>query len=280
MSLGEHDQTVLSVEELASRAGLPTTTIRMYQTKGVLHAPRRQGRTARYDESHVERLELVQRLRDRGFSLTAIAELIAARDRGASVASVLGLGETAGPDDWVRVRVPDLRVLMPAGDVRPRLLRRAGRLGLLRWRRGRPYARRWALESGLRLAELAVPGEEILDRFAALRGTTDRLAADFVAVFEQRMWPRLAAGNSTAALERTRELLASLTGTAETVVLGALRESIREAAEDFAGRHGLLPGDTAPWAPEGEPEADERTVAAYLQADDREDGVDTRGTGS
>ncbi|WP_280266763.1 MerR family DNA-binding transcriptional regulator, partial [Nocardia wallacei] len=32
-----------TVESLAARAGVPTSTVRMYQTKGLLHAPRRGG---------------------------------------------------------------------------------------------------------------------------------------------------------------------------------------------------------------------------------------------
>ncbi|MEU4739819.1 MerR family transcriptional regulator, partial [Actinosynnema sp. NPDC023658] len=93
----------LTVDELAVRVGLPGSTIRMYQTKGVLHPPRRQGRVAFYDASHLERLTLVQRLQSRGFSLPAIAELVKARERGASVAAVLGVGDEEGPDDWVRI---------------------------------------------------------------------------------------------------------------------------------------------------------------------------------
>ncbi|WP_199431882.1 MerR family transcriptional regulator [Qaidamihabitans albus] len=261
-----------SVERLAAETGLPTSTIRMYQTRGLLHPPARRGRSARYDGTHLERLRLVQRLQGRGFSLPAIAELIAARDRGASVAAVLGLPEPAGPDDWVPVRLRDLRTLVPAGDLRPGLLRRASRLGLVRWHRGRPHARRWALESGLRLTRLAVPATEVLDRFADLRATTDRIAADFVAVFEERMWPRLTgeieSAESDDRLTQVRELLRTLSGTAESVVLGALRESIRAAAERFAGRHDLVPGH-----PLGDPEpggpgsADDQTVERFLGAE-------------
>ncbi|MBY8853276.1 helix-turn-helix domain-containing protein, partial [Saccharothrix sp. MB29] len=36
-------EQVMTVDELAVGVGLPGSTIRMYQTKGVLHPPRRQG---------------------------------------------------------------------------------------------------------------------------------------------------------------------------------------------------------------------------------------------
>lgn len=263
----------MTVEQLAARTDLPTTTIRLYQTKGVLHPPRRLGRTARYDASHVQRIELVHRLRDRGFSLPAIAELVAARDQGARVADVLGLDTPGGPDDWVPLRLRELRGLVRAADLRPALLRRATRLGLVRWSRGRPYARRWALGSGGSLTALSVPPAEVLDAFERLRAATDAIAADFVEVFERRLWPdlaRTADPTGTEALDRTRTLLAELTDTAAGVVAGALRESIRDQAEAFARRHRLLPDDEPPaWADRPVP-----VLAESLPGDDRFDDPD------
>jgi len=261
----------MSVEQLAARTDLPTTTIRLYQTKGVLHPPRRLGRTARYDASHVQRIELVHRLRDRGFSLPAIAELVAARDQGARVADVLGLDTPGGPDDWVPLRLRELRCLVRAADLRPALLRRATRLDLVRWSKGRPYARRWALGSGSSLTALSVPPAEVLDAFERLRAATDAIAADFVEVFERRLWPGLVgSADSAEALDRTRTLLAELTDTAAGVVAGALRESIREQAEAFARRHRLLPDDEPPaWADRPVP-----VLAENVPGDDRFDDPD------
>lgn len=276
----------LTVDELAVRVGLPGSTIRMYQTKGVLHPPRRQGRVAYYDASHLERLTLVQRLQSRGFSLPAIAELVKAREKGESVAAVLGVGEAEGPDDWVRIKVRDISRLVPLGDVRPRVLRRAVQLGLVRWRHGWPHVRRWALEAGNRLAALTVPSEDVLDKFANLRTATDGIAADFVEVFERRLWPQLADNaDQEDQLDRMRALLVELTYTAETVVIGTLRESIREAAEQFARRHRLLPSDDfqPAWVEEPVPIAerlietdedevpDEPTIRRFLDRGDDHD---------
>jgi len=255
----------LTVEQLAMRSGLPTSTIRMYQTKGLLHAPRRTGRTARYDRSHVQRLALVQRLQDRGFSLPAIAELIDARAQGATVADVLGLA--GGPDDWVPLHVRQLRTVLAARNVRPGLLRRASRLGLLTWRKGRPYTRRWALDSGMRLCELDVPPNEVLDEYERLRDITDQVAANFVAVFERRISLRLDADNTTPdQLGVVRAMLEELAGIAEGVVVGALRESIRDAAEDYARRHQLVPtaGAEPAWLDNPVPALFERASAGEI----------------
>jgi len=243
-------ETALTVEQLAAEAGLPTSTIRMYQTRGLLHPPRREGRTARYDASHVERLGLVNRLQQRGFSLPAIAELIAARDLGARVGDVLGLTGSGGPDDWVPIGVRELRTLVSARDLRPQLLRRATRLGLVRWQRGRPFARRWAIDIGSAMTRLTIPPADILEAFERLRTQTDRIAADFVDVFERVLWPEVSnRAASDDQLDRVKALLVELTEAAQGVVAGALRESIRDAAEGFARRHDLLPDDGQPtWA--------------------------------
>ncbi len=71
-----------SVTETAERTGTTVDTIRYYQTIGLLHGPRREGRNAVYDDSHVERLERIRALADRGFSLKAIRALLELGDGG------------------------------------------------------------------------------------------------------------------------------------------------------------------------------------------------------
>ena len=54
-------------------------TIRYYQSEGVLAAPRRDGRDARYNPGHLERLELIAELQERGLKLEAIKSLLEPR---------------------------------------------------------------------------------------------------------------------------------------------------------------------------------------------------------
>jgi DNA-binding transcriptional MerR regulator len=72
------------VSGLARQAGISVDTIRYYQGLGLLHAPRRDGRTAVYDASHLERLERIRALAERGFSLKAIGSLLEAGDASES----------------------------------------------------------------------------------------------------------------------------------------------------------------------------------------------------
>ncbi len=68
----------LSLSEVASLCGHSVRNLRAYMQLGVLHHGDRRGRETRYDETHLARLDLVRSYRKRGYSLAAIADLIAA----------------------------------------------------------------------------------------------------------------------------------------------------------------------------------------------------------
>ncbi|MFI9472092.1 MerR family transcriptional regulator [Streptomyces sp. NPDC052492] len=68
----------LTIDELASRAGVTVRTVRFYGTKGLLPppvlGPRRVGR---YGREHLARLELIEELQSRGMTLAAIERYLA-----------------------------------------------------------------------------------------------------------------------------------------------------------------------------------------------------------
>ncbi len=64
------------VEALAAAASVSVDTLRFYQARGLIPAPRREGRVAVYDETHLERLRRVRGLQDQGFSLAQIRRLL------------------------------------------------------------------------------------------------------------------------------------------------------------------------------------------------------------
>jgi len=57
-----NDKGQLTIEELASQAGTATTTVRMYQSKGLLPPPERHGRIGYYGHGHLARLRLIAQL--------------------------------------------------------------------------------------------------------------------------------------------------------------------------------------------------------------------------
>ena len=80
----------VTIDELAARTGVPTRTIREYQTLGLVPAPERRGRVGIYRSAHVHRLELIGRLQDRGYSLAGIGDLLTSWQEGHELTDLLG----------------------------------------------------------------------------------------------------------------------------------------------------------------------------------------------
>jgi len=115
------------VEELAAAANISVEVLRSYQSKGLLPAPRHEGREARYGAHHLDRLRRIRDLKDRGYSLKAIAGVL---ERGWAVDAPEGARPAVAPDDELftlrelaeltRVPTAMLRSLEASGVLRPR----------------------------------------------------------------------------------------------------------------------------------------------------------------
>jgi len=71
------------IHELAQQTGVPTKTIRYYESIGLLPRPTRAANNYRqYTPADVERLRLIASARGLGLSLDDISEILAARDNG------------------------------------------------------------------------------------------------------------------------------------------------------------------------------------------------------
>lgn len=129
---------VYTIDALAAAAGVPTRTVRLYQSVGVLHRPQRQGRIGVYGDTHLERLRLIATLQDRGLRLRAIRDALRHAERGElSFEDWLGLGEhlrtpwseetpTLLSEAELRQRVGERPAGLVAALVRAGLVRRQG----------------------------------------------------------------------------------------------------------------------------------------------------------
>lgn len=70
------DEPGYTIDELAANTGIPSRTIRFYQSSGVLPPPDKRGRIAYYGPRHIERLELIGKMQDRGLRMRAIKDLV------------------------------------------------------------------------------------------------------------------------------------------------------------------------------------------------------------
>nr|WP_030377414.1 MULTISPECIES: MerR family transcriptional regulator [unclassified Streptomyces] len=98
----EGERREYRMAELAEAAGITVRTLRFYRERKLIQPPRREGRIAWYDDTHLARLRTISGLLERGHTLTGIAELAEAFDHGRDVGDLLGVG---GPSEETPVRL-------------------------------------------------------------------------------------------------------------------------------------------------------------------------------
>ena len=233
MTEAGHEYTI---DELAQHVSLPSSTIRMYQHRGLLPPPRKQGRAAFYGHGHVVRIELIGRLQERGFSLAAIDELVSGWESGRGLDEVLGLeGTIPGIHRAAEIRMTaeDLADRFPGQAITAAVMKQVVDLGLVEFDAGALVVKSPAfLEVGAALVGLGFPLDEVLDEAAALRAMTDDVAERFAALFERHVWrPFTDEGMPPARLPAVTAVLEQLGPLVERVVQGSLQDSLAASAE-------------------------------------------------
>jgi DNA-binding transcriptional MerR regulator len=230
------------LDELARRAGVASTTVRLYQTRGLLAPPRLEGRTGWYDDSHLSRLRLIARLQAEGYSLAGIANLLDQWERGRTLDAVVGveaeLDALLGDAHAVVIDPAELLGRLPEGAMTPEVMQRAVSLGLVQPTEAGQVrvADRRFLETGSVLAHLGIPLDVILDEWEALVAHTDDMAARFTALFETYLapadWQR---GLDTDEARELAHTLARLQSTARQVLAAALDASVARLGRERLG---------------------------------------------
>ena len=229
-----------TIDQLAAAAGIPTRTVRLYQSVGVLHSPQRHGRIAIYSDAHVERLRLIARLQDRGLRLRAIRDALRhAHHRKVSFEDWLGLGED--------LRTPwseEAQVMLNEAELRQHVGERpAGFLAALvraelvhRQSDGLPptyvIPSPGLLDIGLRLYDAGVDIETGAEAGALLRKQMQRAARDLLAYFVKRVGRGFArTGSARDVAEALGALRAAGTEGARLIFAQEMEHAIRGAME-------------------------------------------------
>ena len=130
-----------TIDELTAQTGVPSRTIRFYQSKGALMPPTIVGRVASYGTQHVQRLALIAQLQERGLRIDAIRELVKRIERGElDLAEWLGV-ERALTSSWAHDQartVSEAELFALAGSERTGLIADLLRVKLIE-RRGDVY---------------------------------------------------------------------------------------------------------------------------------------------
>ena len=94
------------LDDLARISGVSSRNIRAYRERGLLDPPRRQGRSAYYDDYHLSQLKTINQLLRKGFNSAHIAEFFARMREGHDLAAILGVQQVIlGGGDEPRANV-------------------------------------------------------------------------------------------------------------------------------------------------------------------------------
>ncbi len=225
------------IEQLARAAGVAVDTIRFYQGKGLLDAPRRQGRVTWYGDAHVDRLKRIKELQQQGFTLTVIQRFLAGELEPSDEALVAAVTRPAAPQTFTRTELAER-----SGVAEP-LLMTLEQAGLLVPIEGGeqplyPADDLDAIAAGMKLIAAGVPLGALMELGKEHAAAMDRTARQAVDLFDRYVRERIQAeGGETEAAERkllqTFNELLEASGTLvrhhfERTLLRAAREHIEK----------------------------------------------------
>ena len=190
------------IEQLARTAGVAVDTIRFYQGKGLLDAPRREGRVTWYGDSHLERLQRIKELQQQGFTLTVIQRFLAGELEDSDEALVAAVTRPAAPQTLT------LAELAERSGVAEPLLMSLEQAGLLVPIDGGaeplyPADDLQAIAAGMKLIAAGVPIGALLELGKDYASAVDRTARQAVDLFDRYVRERIQAeGGAAEAAER------------------------------------------------------------------------------
>jgi DNA-binding transcriptional MerR regulator len=181
--------TEYRVADLARAAQTSVRNVRVYQDRGLLPPPRREGRIGLYSEAHLARLRLINRLLARGYTFATIGELFDAWSKGKDLADTLGLRE-ALTAPWTQeepVRLTRAEISRRFGIPFPTAaLERAVELGMFipDGKDGNAFVAPSPnlLDAGSELVAAGVPLDVALDLADALQDDMSRVARRFISL--------------------------------------------------------------------------------------------------
>jgi DNA-binding transcriptional MerR regulator len=189
------------IEQLARTAGVAVDTIRFYQGKGLLEAPRREGRVTWYGDSHLDRLRRIRDLQQRGFTLTVIQRFLAGELEASDEGLVAAVTRPSAPQTLTLAELADR-----SGVAEPLLssLEQAGLLVPIEGDEPRyPADDLDAIAAGMKLIAAGIPLGALMELGKQHAANIDRTAKEAVDLFDHHVRERIQAeGGETEAAER------------------------------------------------------------------------------
>jgi DNA-binding transcriptional MerR regulator len=227
------------IEQLAGAAGVAVDTIRFYQGKGLMEAPRRDGRITWYSDAHLDRLRRIRGLQQRGFTLTVIRRFLEGELEASDEALVEAVTAPVAPETL------SLDELAARSGIAPPLLRNLEQAGLLLPVTDGdqplyPAEDLEALAAGLKLVEAGVPIGSLMEVGAEHAAAVERTARRAVVLFDRHVRERIQAQGGPEQ-DAERELLRTfeeLLEASSTLVRHHFQRTLLRAAREHIERNG------------------------------------------
>jgi DNA-binding transcriptional MerR regulator len=221
------------IEQLARSAGVAVDTIRFYQGKGLLEAPRREGRVTWYGEGHLDRLRRIKELQQQGFTLTVIQRFLTGELEASDEALVAAVTRPAAPQTLT------LAELAERSGVAEPLLMSLQQAGLLVPVEGGdeplyPADDLHAIAAGMKLIGAGVPLGELMELGKDHAAAVDRTARKAVDLFDRYVRERIQSegGATEAAERRLLEMFNELLEASATLVRHHFERTVLRAARE------------------------------------------------
>ncbi len=221
------------IEQLARSAGVAVDTIRFYQGKGLLDAPRREGRVTWYSEGHLGRLRRIKELQQQGFTLTVIQRFLTGELEPSDEALVAAITHPAAPQTLT------LGELAERSGVAEPLLKSLEQAGLLVPMEGGdeplyPADDLEAIAAGMKLIAAGVPLGALMDMGKDYATAVDRTARQAVDLFDHHVRERIQSegGETEAAERRLLDLFNELLEASGTLVRHHFQRALLRAARE------------------------------------------------
>lgn len=240
----------LTVDELAARAHMTVRNVRAYASRGLIDAPRLEGRTGYYSLKHLQRLQLIRQLLDRGYTLAAVEKAVqgapgTAAGHALDLIELLDLPADDGIDEIMSR--DDLAALagVPRGDG---LIDAMEKFGLVAWIEGDHehvhLLQPTVVRTGAAAVAMGLSPETVIALFPLLQARLNDIANAFVhAVAEEIIDPFLTQGLPEDQWPSLLASVESLIPIASQVTLGMFRNSLQESIDrELEAKIGLLGG--------------------------------------
>lgn len=228
----------LRIDELAHRAGTTSRNVRAYQARGLIPPPVLRGRTGFYDEDHLRRLELINHLQERGFSLEAIRQTLEAWSRGGDLRDLLGLHDLITAPWSVEepaLLTPDqLLARFPQAAEDPQVFDQAVDLGLIvPAEDGYVIPSPVLIDAGAKLILAGIPLAEIFELVKAVRADVADVAGRFVELIGRNLVEPVAEGKAAPEqIRKVSETLRTIRPIALDVVRAFLVQELGRATDE------------------------------------------------